>query len=132
MRRPVYSLAVALICYLFGIQINAQTTWNNAGGDFDWFNAANWSAGLPVNGNDAVINAPDSVAINLSSSLTFDFKITSTSIIFIDLGNFSLDYNEVLTNNGTLLINGNNGVFTNLDSIYNDGAIQTGLVVRFS
>ena len=60
--RSKYRAAVDLICLILataavlGSSTSAATrTWTGAGGNSFWGNAANWSGGIPVNGDDVLV-----------------------------------------------------------------------------
>lgn len=132
MRRPIYCLLLALFGYF--TSLNAQTTWTG-GVDSDWFNAGNWSSGLPVSGNDAIIPngfAPDIV---LTSSLVFDFNITNDGILEVFLSDYDLEVSGNILNdvNGMMIFNGGaDGVFYNSGSYANNGSTVVNACTKFA
>jgi hypothetical protein len=87
--------------------------------DNDWFNANNWTNGLPSNGNDA--NIGSGITVEINQPLTISFSVTSYGTI---------DINAAVTNNGTLnnffgSINlGSSGSISNLGIFDNRGALN--------
>lgn len=67
-------------------QAQITATWTGGGGDGFWDTAANWDAGIPAEGTNAVING--------GSSVTYSNQMVATSFATLNLG-------------GTLLVNTN-------------------------
>ena len=69
--RGVSTLFTLLLVSTFAV---AQTVWTGAV-DADWFNADNWSNGLPASGNNAVV--PGGTAVTIDQALEADFDVSS-------------------------------------------------------
>ncbi|MFK8055638.1 MAG: LamG-like jellyroll fold domain-containing protein [Saprospiraceae bacterium] len=68
------SIISLLAVFLTANALIAQTVWTGAA-DADFFNAANWSTGLPAAGNDAVI--PGGTTVEIASALSIDYRLES-------------------------------------------------------
>ena len=111
--RSVLSLLVML---LTGTALLAQTVWTGAT-DADYFNATNWSNGVPAAGNDGVI--PGGTTVEINSNLRVNFRLES-------FGDITATAAISVANNGTLLSSGSfatnlritvNGEFMNFGSL---------------
>lgn len=76
-RRGRYLVALLTWC-LPGALAVAQTIWSGATST-DWFDAANWSNGLPSPGNDAIV--PGGARVAIDRELEADFDIASFGAI---------------------------------------------------
>lgn len=103
-----------LFCLFFGA-LGAQTTVYIGPVNGDWFTAANWNAGLPAPGNNALVPGGNTVVIG--SALTANFNIEVYGGITI---NAALTSQNTFTNAGTLTVNGT-GSLTNKGSFQNYG-----------
>ncbi len=122
------SAAVVAISISFGSsQLQAQITWNGAGGDDNWFNGGNWIGGVAPNGTstDAMVGGPSPVLVNGNvdiNSLTVD----AAGIVNINQSQ-NLDFGgtatTTLNNAGTINV-GNNADFQFRNTVINSGDIN--------
>ncbi len=141
----------------FTITLVAQvTTWTGSNSS-DWNDAANWSQGMPANGNNAIIptnpiggNFPEItgflyVGYNITcyGSLTnHGYFLLGGTYIQSAVGTFdnygllnswgNIDNKAPFSNSGTIQSSGsfmNNGTITNTGNIYNDGFFNNNGVV---
>jgi T5SS/PEP-CTERM-associated repeat protein/autotransporter-associated beta strand protein len=95
LRIALVSLPIVAACYFFGCRAYAQTVWIDANGD--WFDAANWSAGVPDLTTDAQVNNGGIARIDLgraASAQTMGLGFNSS-----DSGNLLLDRGSSLATN---------------------------------
>ena len=109
--------SLLVFCLLLTIcTLEAQTSFSGAA-DNNWFNASNWTNGLPASGNDALIGGGRTV--NIPSNLTVNFKITNFGTIQLS---------AVLLNNGTIDNSGsfvvNSGTMDNYAAFNNFGTFR--------
>ncbi|RMG81599.1 MAG: HYR domain-containing protein, partial [Bacteroidetes bacterium] len=124
MRHTSYCLLFALLS-LLSFSGHAQTTWNGSI-DSDWFNAGNWSSGVPAAGNDAIIPMGFITEINLTGDTDFLFKVDNSGMIFVKLnGHFLTFHDDVLIQNTGLISveNTGTGALVNLADWTNNGAV---------
>ena len=96
MKRTTFTIFLILI---MAITSSAQTVWTGAI-DSDWFNPANWTAGIPTSAVNTTITGPPCVIAN-GSAATNSLTIVGGSLLVIDtLG--LLDVYGFLNNNGSL------------------------------
>ena len=156
LRQPVFTRLLLLVGLQLGghTLFSQNTTWNGSAST-DWHTAANWSAGVPTDALNAIIdnatNQPTislagaagavarSVRVNASAILT----IASTGTLAINDPTVYIDYGILnvgtIQNNGTITIAGNgnigNGIdnlniFNNNSTINIDGTLISGIINR--
>jgi len=87
----------------------AQTNWTGGGGDNDWNNASNWSAGIPTaTSNITVLNVAN-LPILTSAETINDLTINTGASVTVNAGG-SLSLGGNFTNNGTFTANGTGAV----------------------
>lgn len=91
----VATLPLLVLCCFSAGEAHAQTIWTDAGGD--WFDAANWSAGVPDLTMDAQINNGGTARID--SGRTASAQTTALGLNPSDSGNLSLDHGSFLATN---------------------------------
>ena len=110
------SILSLLVIFFAGTALVAQTVWTG-GTDVDYFNATNWSNGLPDSGNDGVI--PGGTTVEINSNLSIDFRLES-------FGDLTATATITVANSGMLLSSGSletsmritvNGEFMNFGSL---------------
>jgi hypothetical protein len=104
------------LCCLFALTLFSQTAYiGPANGD--WFTPANWSAGLPAPGNNALVTGGASVVIG--SPLTVNFRIDNFGSIAV---NATLTNTNTIANSGPFTVNGtgtliNQSTFQNFSTV---------------
>ena len=116
------------------INLSAQTTWTGAI-DTDWFNAANWSAGLPssintpatlpaapTGGNFPTISSPTIINYDISNfgQLTIGSDVNFQSATFQNLGPTGM---FIVNSAGNFIVD-NAGVFSNFNIVENNNIIE--------
>ena len=121
------------------INLSAQTTWTGAT-DTDWFNATNWSAGLPSRTN-APATIPDTPTggnlPTISSPVTIDYVIDNFGQLTIgsDVTLNDARFNN-LGPNGMFIVNsvgnfiiGPQGIFYNYSIVENNNLIENNRII---
>lgn len=132
--RPKHTLWVLMVFSCLSLQ--AQTIWTGTNG-INWFDAGNWSAGLPsagnqpatlplapIGGNYPTISAPLNVdfLVDNYGTLTLNANLSNMNTIINQFG-ANLINNATLTNRVTGFID-NDGNFVNNASLVNRGVID--------
>ncbi len=69
-RHALVAAAALTVAGLLAAPASAQTTtWTGAAGNNNWFDAGNWTNGVPTNADDAVVGAPAPTNINASTTI---------------------------------------------------------------
>ena len=95
-QRAWRSAAMLFSLLLVGTLAVAQTVWTGATST-DWFDATNWSNGLPAAGNDAVV--PTGASVTIDEALDARFEIASFGTI---VATAPIQIRQSLSNSGTL------------------------------
>ena len=111
-------LAVLIACLMVVSVTNAATTFNNAAGDNDFNNAANWDNGLPIKGggHDGIIIADATMTADHEAVTAIDWHLTVNATL-------NTGANELQLRSGS---KGTAPIGTPGDLIVGDGA--TGIV----
>jgi len=125
------------------INLSAQTTWTGAISS-DWFNAANWTAGLPSSTNGPatllptpsggifpIISSPTIINYDVSNfgQLTIDADVNFQASTFQNLGTASM---FIVSSTGSFIID-NASVFNNFNVVENNNIIENnGNFINFS
>jgi HYR domain/PA14 domain/Secretion system C-terminal sorting domain len=128
-RKTALVLSV-FFCCLLSTQAWAQTTVYQGPALGNWFDASNWSAGLPVAGGEALILGGGSVLIN--QNLSTNYTISSFGTITVASGVTATFNNTVSTpeliNNGSIVNNQSltaQNSFTNAGTVLNTGQLSS-------
>lgn len=110
----------------------AQTLWTHTSGGPDWFNAANWSAGVPTAGVDASLTSGTTANIEGGAN-----PAAVAANVFINQGGLSVFNGGILNVSGGILVSANkslsldsgtisfNKLVINPNGIYSDSALGT-------
>ena len=130
--RPLSLLWIALL--LCAVNLSAQTTWTGAT-DTDWFNAINWSSGLPSATNPAIIPAAPTggnfPTISMATTINYnvdnfgELDIAAPVTLQSSLGNLGPTGVLTISTAGTLDV-GAGGVLDNFFRTINFGNIIIG------
>jgi hypothetical protein len=112
-------LTLACLAVFSTFNLTGQTTQYIGPNNGDWFNPANWNAGLPVAGNNALIGGGVTVAVG--SPLTIDFSLTA-------FGNISASAAVTVASGGSIANSGSmsfaaSGSLTNNATVQNFGTM---------
>jgi hypothetical protein len=100
--------------------LNAQQTVYQGPAGGDWFSAANWSAGLPAVGNNALI--PGGGSVNIASPLTAGYNIEIFGAL---TASANLTLNGTVSNLGTFTLSPTAALVSNAAFTNQFGAILT-------